>query len=45
MFTNDLFKTGEIKNDVNNFFPTKLEDGVIIDLTLQFYQLIYAQVQ
>ena len=30
MFTNDLFKTGEIKNDVNNFFPTKLEDGVII---------------
>ena len=30
MFINDLFKTGEIVNDVRNFFPTKLEDNVII---------------
>jgi len=30
MFTNDLFKTGEIINDINNFFPTNLEDNVII---------------
>ena len=30
MFINDLFKTGEIINDVRNFFPTKLEDNVII---------------
>ena len=30
MFTNDLFKKGEIVNDINNFFPTKIENDVII---------------
>ena len=29
-FTNDLFKTGEIINDVKNFFPTNIENNVII---------------
>ena len=30
MFTNDLFKKCEIINDINNFFPTKIENDVII---------------
>mgnify|MGYP000856838929 FL=1 len=30
VFTNDLFKTGEIINDVKNFFPTNIENNVII---------------
>ena len=30
MFTNDLFKNGEIINDIKNFFPTKIENDVII---------------
>ena len=30
MFTNDLFKDGKILNDIKNFFPTTIEDNVII---------------
>ncbi len=30
MFTNDLFKNGKIKNDIQNFFSTHIEDNVII---------------
>ena len=30
MFTNDLFKDGKILNDLKNFFPTTIEDNVII---------------
>jgi acetyltransferase-like isoleucine patch superfamily enzyme len=30
MFTNDLFKTGEIKRDEKFFFSTKVADNVII---------------
>ena len=29
VFINDLFKTGEIINDVKNFFPTNIENNVI----------------